>query len=519
MFVYFEAARPTEENARLVMDWRNDPDTLRTSYHQQPKQWPAFLDEFRSTYFTHEALLPLFALCEGQRVAFVRFLPYTDDALPGASLEIGINVDPARRGQGLGSAVIREATRRMLEAGHERVIAEVKQFNTGSIRAFESAGYRLLGHGNKTIDDTGEVVPIYRFVATRRAETECPPRKPVFIIAEAGSNWRCGTPERDLHMAKALIDVAAEAGADAVKFQTYRADTVYVPNAGVSNYLAESGIRKPIQEIFDDQAMPYTMIPKLAEHCAAQNIEFMSSPFSIDDAQAVDPHVIRHKIASYEISHPDLIAFLAETGKPLILSTGAATCEDIEWAMAHFYAHGGTDLTLLQCTAKYPAAPSTLNLNAIATLRERFGVPIGLSDHSRDPVVAPVAAVALGASVIEKHVTINNRLPGADHAFAVTPPELTAMVRAIRDAEAIGGPGVKEVLPEEDELRSFAQRAVQATRDVAKGDPLVQGTNIDVLRPGAQSHGAHPRHLPAMKGRAAARDLKLGEGVGLDDCE
>ena len=343
--------------------------------------------------------------------------------------------------------------------------------------------------------------------------------KQTFIIAEAGSNWRMGISKRDREMAKVLIDVAVEAGADAVKFQTYRADTVYVPNAGDSDYLSESGIKESITDIFEDLAMPYEMIPELAHYCKNNQIEFMSSPFSIADAQAVDPYVSTHKIASYEITHAPLIAFMAKTGKPCILSTGAATYEDIEWAVTHFKAHGGEDLSLMQCTAKYPAPFSTLNLSVIPTLAKYFDCPVGLSDHSRDPIIGPVGAVALGATVIEKHYTLNNRLPGPDHAFALTPPELKAMVQAIRDMEEARGLGQKVVYKEENELRDYAQRSIQATIDIAVGDVFLEGENIDILRPGKQKQGIHPKHLGDIEGKIATRRIPLGDGVQNRDYE
>ena len=145
--------------------------------------------------------------------------------------------------------------------------------------------------------------------------------KHVFIIAEAGSNWKMGTPERDIEMAKALIDAAVDAKADAIKFQTYKSETVYVPNAGESTYLTESGIKESITKIFADLSMPYEMIPILADYCKTKNIQFMSTPFSVNDAKAIDPYVQTHKIASYEITHSRLIEFVAKSGKPLILST------------------------------------------------------------------------------------------------------------------------------------------------------------------------------------------------------
>jgi N-acetylneuraminate synthase len=245
----------------------------------------------------------------------------------------------------------------------------------------------------------------------------------------------------------------------------------------------------------------------------------MSTPFSVADADAVDPHVRRHKVASYEINHVRLLQRLGSTGKPLIVSTGAATEDDIEFCLATVREAGARDITVLQCTASYPAPLDSLNLRVIPALSQRFGVPIGLSDHSKDPIVGPVAAVALGATLIEKHFTLNNRLPGPDHAFALEPSELTTMVRAIRAAESTLGDGVKKVGPAETELRRFAVRAIQATRDLEPDEPLVEGDNIDVLRPGNRSRGLHPRHIDAMRGRRAARRISAGEGIGRDDVD
>lgn len=335
----------------------------------------------------------------------------------------------------------------------------------------------------------------------------------VFVIAEAGSNWRMGTRARDLEMARRLIDVAKEAGADAVKYQTFRPETIYAHNAGSSDYLSEAGIKQDMNEIFSDLAMPYEMIGVLAEYAQRAGIQFMSTAFSAADFAAVDPHVSIHKIASYEISHPRLIELAARSGKPTLISTGAATVEDIDWATDYFFATGGRDLCLLQCTAKYPAPAETLNLQAIPWLRRRSGLPTGLSDHSREALVAPVVAVGLGARVIEKHFTIDNRLPGPDHAFAVTPLELSGMVAAVRTAEAALGPGGKGVHDQEEELALFAQRALQATTPIEVGDLLSEDRNIGILRPGKQQKGLHPRHLARIEGKRALRALEAGQGL------
>jgi sialic acid synthase SpsE len=345
------------------------------------------------------------------------------------------------------------------------------------------------------------------------------PARHVFVIAEAGSNWRMGSPERDRAMARDLIAVARDSGADAVKFQTFRARTTYAPDAGQVAYLEDGGFGKPINDLFHDLEMPYELVPELAGWSRDAGIEFMSTAFSVEDAAVVDPWVRRHKVASYEIGHVRLISKLASTGKPLLMSTGAAELGEIEFAVDIARAAGTTDLTLLQCTASYPAPTESLNLAVIPKLRERFGVPVGLSDHSTDPLVAPLIAVSLGATVIEKHFTTDRTLPGPDHRFAVDPSELRAMVRGIRDAETAIGDGTKRVMPAEEELREFAVRAVQATRQIEPQELLVEGENYEVLRPGTHSRGMHPSLLPALVGRRARRAIAAGDGITENDLD
>ena len=344
----------------------------------------------------------------------------------------------------------------------------------------------------------------------------------VFIIAEAGSNWRMGTSDRDMKMARTLIDVAADSGADAIKFQTYRSHSVYVPNAGDSDYLSEAGIKESINKIFDDLSMPYEMIPELAEYSKKKNIEFMSTPFSVNDAKEIDPFTNYHKIASYEISHLRLLEYIASTGKPTFLSTGGTNKEEIRWALEKFSDNGGGKITLLQTTAKYPAPIDSLNLKAMIDLHDEFkefDIDVGLSDHSTSPIIGPITATALGASVIEKHFTLNKKLPGPDHSFALNPLELKEMVTAIRNSEKSLGNGEKIVLDEEMELRDYAQRTIQCIKPISKGDILIEGVNIDVLRSGKQKKGIHPKFLEEMEGVKATRNIPIGEGITQEDYE
>ena len=513
----FEWVMKRESHAQLIMAWRNNPETLKVSFHQEPKQWPFFWKEFQSEYFSCVELPPVFVLFEGKRVAFLRFRPMTH---PQGKIrnccDISINLAPEWRGKGLATGILKLCNNWVRDKGFDDICADIKEANFRSEKVFSSAGYSFLDKAVKVVEETGEKVPVNRYLMNLTSKDLCR-NEPVFIIAEAGSNWRMGSPERDLSMAFSLVDVAAKAGADAIKFQTYRPETVYVKNAGSAQYLSDVGMVKDISDIFSDLAMPYEMIPKIAEYCKKKKIQFMSSPFSTEDFEMVDPYVSMHKIASYEISHIRLLECAAKSGKPLILSTGATQEFDIQWAVNTFRDNGGTDLTLLQCTAKYPADEKSMNLKVIPWLKHRFGVKSGLSDHSKNPIYAPLAAVALGGKVIEKHFTLDRRLPGPDHFFSITPLELKQMVEAIRSAEKIIGESVKQVNDSEKELRSYARRGIQAISTIKKDEELREGVNIEILRPGRQSIGVHPRHLIEIEGKFATREISEGSGIQQGD--
>ena len=334
-----------------------------------------------------------------------------------------------------------------------------------------------------------------------------------FIIAEAGSNWKSGSYEEDLEQAKKLIKIASKAGADAVKFQTYKADTVYAYNAGNSNYLTEQGINKEINEIFEYLSMPYEMISELSQICNDEKIIFMSTPFSVEDAKQIDPFVSLHKIASFEINHVRLIEFLSKTEKPILISTGASTFDEIDFAVNLIKNNKNNEIGLLQCTSKYPAPIESLNLSAIPKMKERYNIPIGFSDHSVEPLIGPLTAVGLGATIIEKHFTLDKNLTGPDHSFAITPQELELMVKSIRQADKTKGNGKKIILNEEQELLLFAKRRIQAIKDIRKGDILKEGFNFEVLRPGNRIRGLEPRFLDKINGTKSTKNVLKGDGI------
>jgi sialic acid synthase SpsE len=329
-----------------------------------------------------------------------------------------------------------------------------------------------------------------------------------YVIAEAGSNHN-----RDWSLAKQLVAVAADAGADAVKFQAFQADRLYPARAGAADYLEDT---EDIHEIVARMELPKDWLPKLAELTDRAGIDLLVSVFDEEIADVVDPFVPAHKVASYELTHEPLIRKIATFGKPLFVSTGASEIDEIERAIEAAREAGAYDITLLQCTAAYPANLESLNVAAINDLRTRFDVPVGLSDHSDDPVVGPVLAVAFGATVIEKHFTVDRSLPGPDHRFALEPEGLRQMIKAIRGAEAARGSGRKVLHADEEELRGFARRAVFAIRDIEAGETLDE-QSLAVLRTGKLGGGLTPAELASALGKQAARRIAAHSPVRAGD--
>lgn len=325
---------------------------------------------------------------------------------------------------------------------------------------------------------------------------------PAYVIAEAGSNHN-----RDLGVAKRLVDVAAEAGADAVKFQTYSGERIYSRKAR-SKFLERFTTKTPA-ELLEEISLPREWQGELAEHARGRGIDFFSSPF---DHQAVSElaelGVPLLKIASGEIVDLPLIRRAAATGIPLVVSTGMATLAEVEDALAAAAEAGAPAVGLMQCASVYPAPVERINLRAIETLRAAFGVPVGLSDHTTG-IAIPIAAAARGAALIEKHVTLDRGMEGPDHSFATEPEELAAIVGGIRDAQAALGDGRKDGPgPEErEENYVLARRSLIVTRDLSAGTVLGPEM-LTVKRPG---FGIAPKHLDLVIGRTLRADVEADD--------
>jgi N,N'-diacetyllegionaminate synthase len=315
----------------------------------------------------------------------------------------------------------------------------------------------------------------------------------VFIIAEAGVNHN-----GSLDLALRLVDAAKASGADAVKFQTFRADMLATRSAHKAPYQERTTSNAESQfEMLQRLELDAAAHKRLIDHCQQIGIQFLSSPFDKQSADLLATmEVPMYKVPSGELTNLPFLQHLACKGRPLIVSTGMSTLGEVEEAVQVLQAAGGSHLTLLHCVTEYPAPYAEVNLRAMQTLKSAFGLPVGYSDHTTGIEVA-IAAVALGAEVIEKHFTLDRSLPGPDHAASLEPIELQRMVTAIRHVEAALGNGIKAPAPCELPNISVARKSVVAAGSFPAGHQLEAG-DLDIKRPG---NGLAPKVLPTLIGR------------------
>lgn len=328
------------------------------------------------------------------------------------------------------------------------------------------------------------------------------PGEPAYVIAELSANHNGSIDE-----AVRIIHAAKECGADAVKLQTYTADTLTIPSSRPEFQIGKGTLweGRNLYELYGEAYTPWDWQPKLKAEADHIGITLFSTPFddtAVDFLEAMN--VPAHKIASFELVDHGLLRKVAATGKAVIMSTGMASLAEIDEAVRVLRTAGCRELALLKCTSAYPSPPEEMNLRTIPHLADAFGVPAGLSDHTLG-IAVPVAAVALGACIIEKHFTLSRATPGPDSAFSLEPAEFKAMVDAVRAAEKALG-RVSYELTEKEVVSKVFRRSLFVVKDMAAGDEFTL-ENVRSIRPG---HGLPPRDLPSLLGRRALQPLRQG---------
>jgi pseudaminic acid synthase len=315
-----------------------------------------------------------------------------------------------------------------------------------------------------------------------------------------------GNHGQDFDQATRIVHAAKEVGADAIKLQTYTPDTITIDCRNeffqIKGTIWEG---KNLYDLYGEAFTPWDWQPGLKAVANDLGLDCFSTPFdptAVDFLEAME--VPAHKIASFELVDLALIQKVAQTGKPVIMSTGMASLEEIHEAVDAFRGVGGVQLALLKCTSAYPSPPEEMNLKTIMDLAEKFGVPVGLSDHTLGYTV-PAAAVALGACIVEKHFTLSRSIPGPDSAFSLEPPEFKEMVRAVREIESALGRVNYEVSSHEQSSRVF-RRSLFVTRDMEPGE-VFSSENVRSIRPG---NGLAPKHLSNVYGRRSRTRISRG---------
>lgn len=329
----------------------------------------------------------------------------------------------------------------------------------------------------------------------------------IFIIAEAGVNHN-----GSLELAKKLVDAAKDAGADCVKFQTFVSKNIVSKNAVKAEYQKQqTEPEESQQDMLKKLELSFDEFVELNEYCKSKSIEFMSTAFDFDSIDFLDGlEMGTWKIPSGDITNLPYLIKIANLNKPVIVSTGMSTMEDIRSTIKALKENGATELTVLHCTTEYPTPFEDVNLRAMNTIKEEFGVKVGYSDHTKG-IEVPIAAVALGATVIEKHFTLDRNMEGPDHKASLEPNELKAMVDSIRHIELALGNGMKQPAESEKKNMAVARKSIIASIDIKAGDIFTE-ENLTVKRPG---DGISPMRWFDIIGKPAPRDFEEDELIEL----
>lgn len=467
-----------------VFDLSNDDTVRAMSIHPEKIEWESHVKWFENTLKNPAVLFYVAETADGDFIGQVRFAHKNADRI------VSISLEKKYRGKGLGTTLLK---RTMKKSCLQNCVAYVENGNVPSQKMFLSLGYKQAG----TTELNKKVYSIFRY-------------SPIFIIAEMSAN-HCG----DKELAKKIISAAKDAGADAVKIQTYTADTLTI-NCHNPEFRLEGGLwdGKYLYNLYQEAYTPWEWQGELKEYADSIGIPLFSTPFDFTAVDFLETlNVPIYKIASFEAFDYPLIKYAAKFGKPMIISTGVSSLEEIQGGVDACKSVGNDDITLLKCTSAYPAKIEDMNLMTIKDMIDRFspqGVKVGLSDHSMS-LIPPVTAVALGATVIEKHFTLDRALGGPDSGFSLNAAEFAEMVQAVRDTEKALGKADYTV----NEKNRQLGRSLYVVKDIKAGEQFT-AENVRSIRP---SNGLHPKYYEEILGKTATRDLPFGTALTLEDME
>lgn len=335
-------------------------------------------------------------------------------------------------------------------------------------------------------------------------------KHPCCIIAEAGINHN-----GKLHIAKKLIDAAAKAGADAVKFQTFKAEGVVTKNAGIASY-AKKNLRRNLSQfqMIHHYELPYGKFKELKTYCDKKKILFLSTPHSFDAIDFLEGLVPAYKFGSGDLTNIPALSYAAKKYKPIILGTGMASLQEVRDAIRAIHTSGNRQVIALHCTTNYPCPLNEVNLRAMLTMQQTLDCLVGYSDHTTG-ITVPLMAATLGAVVIEKHFTLDRTLPGPDHAASLEPVELTQMISEIRSVETILGNSTKKPTRSEKQIMKLVRKSIVAHQPINKGVTLTR-TMLDIKRPGT---GLSPSQLHLLLGKKTKKTIKKDQLIQRDMVE
>jgi pseudaminic acid synthase len=501
-----------DNDGKLIMQWRNDIDTRNNSYNNNIFEWDDFKNIFYEKYFIH-TIPPLFALYNNEKICFIG----CRDTNIKYDVEISINLNPKFRNKNLSSKII-ETTILYIKKNYpliNNIIAEIKINNIASNKIFIKNNFTYIG--KKTFKNN--IINIYNYNMNQIVQNYFSINNrtigygfPTYIIAELSCNHN-----QDINLAYKLIDAAHESGADAIKLQTYTPDTMTIDcekpifKDCLKGTLWEG---QTLYQLYSKAYTPWEWHKELKDYANSKGLDLFSSPFdvtAVDFLESLD--VPAYKIASFEITDHILIKKIAQTKKPVLISSGMASLSELNDAVSLLREHGTTQIAMLKCTSAYPAKPEDANLNTIKHMMETFNVIGGLSDHTLG-VEVPIASVVLGARVIEKHFKLTDDSGSEDDAFSLKPDEFKKMVDSVRIVEKTLGNIHYDGVNSESKSKKF-RRSLFIVKDVKKGE-LFTEENVKSIRP---ANGLHTRFYKDVLGKKARVDIEKGTPLGWDIIE